>query len=384
MSLSQARRIALAAQGLSRGRTHQQVSKRHLLSVFKSVSQLQIDSVNVVRRAHYMPIFARLGHYDTQELDRLVSQKHGPVTEYWAHEASYVRSELVPDLLSWQRRSWIDRSANFEPELQELSDRILDYLQAHPGTTARELSNALDIAPSSSREHWGWNWNDTKVVTESLFAQGKILSLGRGTQFERRFALAKDVLPQTSVHQEISKDESLERLIIQSLASQGIGTAHCVAEYFRLPIREVRSALDRLSVSGALENVEVLGLNEQCFMLSGTKIPRRVDADLRILAPFDSMVFNRKRLERFFDFEYRIEIYVPKEKRQYGYYVFPILYGEEFIGRIDLKADRLTGVLQVNAVHYENPVSDEIERRLQEELSRMAGWLELNAVKFSL
>lgn len=163
-------------------------------STLESIAQLQIDSINVVQRAHYMPLFARLGAYDIGALDRLVARKRGPMTEYWAHEASYVRSELVADLITWQRRGWIDRSDLFTSEHRELTDNVLSYLATHPGTTARELSAALDIQPVGEKQHWGWNWNDTKFVTEALFAQGRILALGRSSQFERRFALAEDVI----------------------------------------------------------------------------------------------------------------------------------------------------------------------------------------------
>lgn len=372
----------MAAQSLSKARSADPVTPRKINSMLDSIAQLQIDSINVVSRAHYMPLFARLGSYDTSVLDGLVSKKRGQTTEYWAHEASYVRSELVPDLMSWQRRRWIDRSDQFEAEHHDLVERILDYLAKHPGTTARELSSVLNVASVAEKTNWGWNWNDTKFVTESLFAQGRILSLGRSTQFERRFALASDVLHVNA--QPSRSTDALSRLILRSLKSQGVGTAHCVAEYFRLPQSEVVAQLNDLVGAEKVEVVSVRGIQQQCYRLPGTVIPRKIDQDLRLLAPFDSMVFNRRRLQMFFDFNYRVEIYVPREKRRYGYYVFPILLGEKFVGRIDLKADRQGGALRVLSVHFEQEPNDEINCKLAQELARMAQWLGLERVEHKL
>jgi len=384
LSLKQARRIALAAQGLSRGRTQQTISARKLVNTVQSIAQLQIDSVNVVRRAHYMPMFARLGEYDIESLDGILATAKSPLTEYWAHEASVVSAELVPDLRVWQRRTWIDKSDKFSAEQHDLSEQVLEFLAKNPGSSARDISQALDVAPGKSKEHWGWNWNDTKYVTESLFARAKILTLGRNTHFERRYALAEDVLATPIEVDESHRQEALERLIHRSLAAQGIATAHCVAEYFRLPIKDVKAYLTQLADVGQIERVQVRGLSEVCFMPLGTKIPRRIEEDLRLLSPFDSMVFNRRRLERFFNFEYRIEIYAPEPKRRYGYYVFPMLLGEEFVGRVDLKADRARGVLHAKSVHYEPGCQVRAEEPLRVELERMARWLKLENIQIGL
>jgi len=384
LSLKQARRIALAAQGLSRGRTNQEISARKIIKTVQSISQLQVDSVNVVRRAHYMPLFARLGEYNIETLDKVLATPRSPLTEYWAHEASVVSAELVPDLQVWQRRTWIDKSDNFSSEQHDLSEQVLEFLAKNPGSSAREISQALDVAPTASKEHWGWNWNDTKYVTESLFARAKILTLGRNTQFERRYALAQNVLAATVDVSEAPRQEALERLIHRSLEAQGIATAHCVAEYFRLPIREVKATLAQLAIDAHIEQVQVPGLSEVCFMPLGTKVPRKIEQDLRLLSPFDSMVFNRRRLEQFFGFEYRIEIYVPEAKRRYGYYVFPMLLGDEFVGRVDLKADRARGVLHAKSVHYEPGWESSAELPLRAELERMARWLKLENIQIGL
>lgn len=384
VSLKQARRIALAAQGLSRARTGQPVTARKLVRTIEGISQLQIDSVNVVRRAHYMPLFARLGAYEITALDELLATPGSPVTEYWAHEASIVSAELIQDLRVWQRRTWNDKSAHFSAQQQELSSQVLEYLSAHPGSSARQISTALEVAPVVEKTHWGWNWNDTKFVTESLFAQARILSLGRNSQFERRYALASDVVHVQMEIDESHRQQALERLIARSLRAQGIATAHCIAEYFRLPIRAVKDKLRELAAAGRIEEARVTGIAECCYLQPGTRIPRKVDGELRLLSPFDSMVFNRRRLEKFFGFEYRIEIYVPQEKRRFGYYVFPMLYGDEFVGRVDLKADRSRGVLHAKQVHYEPGWDVGIGQPLREELDRMARWLELERVEIGL
>ncbi|MEG0211546.1 MAG: crosslink repair DNA glycosylase YcaQ family protein [Glutamicibacter sp.] len=384
LSLKQARRIALAAQGLSKGRKVQPVTARKIVSAIGSIAQLQIDSVNVVRRAHYMPMFARLGAYDTKVLDQLLAKPLSPITEYWAHEASVVSSELIQDLRVWQRRTWIDKSDGFSAEQHDLSDRVLEYLSNNPGSSARQISQALDVAPVGEKKRWGWNWNDTKFVTESLFAQAKILTLGRNSQFERRYALAADVVGTQQELDAAQRHEALARLVVRAMDALGIATAHCVAEYFRLPVRAAKEELAQQTRAGLIEEVQVAGIAEPCYLQAGTKIPRRIDPDLRLLSPFDSMVFNRRRLEKFFGFEYRIEIYVPENQRRYGYYVFPMLFGEEFVGRVDLKADRARSVLHAKQVHYEPGVDASVEAGLRAELDRMARWLELERVEIGL
>ena len=374
----------MAAQGLSKGRKEQAITARKIANAIGDIAQLQIDSVNVVRRAHYMPMFARLGPYDIGILDQLLAKPRSPITEYWAHEASVVSSGLIQDLRVWQRRTWVDRSDGFSAEQLELSDRVLDYLSENPGSSARQISRALDVAPVQEKSHWGWNWNDTKFVTESLFAQAKILALGRNSQFERRYALAADVVGAQVEVDAPHRQEALARLVARAMDALGIATAHCVAEYFRLPLRAAKEELARQAHGGLVEEVAVIGISEPCYLQAGTRIPRKVDHDLRLLSPFDSMVFNRRRLEMFFGFEYRIEIYVPEKLRRYGYYVFPMLYGEEFVGRVDLKADRTKSVLHAKQVHYEPGVDAGIEPELRVELDRLARWLDLEEVKIGL
>ncbi|MDR4532389.1 DNA glycosylase AlkZ-like family protein [Glutamicibacter sp. PS] len=382
LSLMQARRVALAAQSLARGKPGKPVTQRALSRLHASLAQVQIDSINVVQRAHYLAYFARLGHYDITLLDRLVSSPRSTVTEYWGHEASYLCAELVPSLIPWQRRRWVDRSEHFTDAQHQLSDAILSYLKERPGVTAREISKVLEVPATTDREHWGWNWNETKVVTESLFARGKILSLGRNQHFERRFALAEHVIGRPLEAEE--SETALRRLVITSLQAQGLGTAHCIADYFRLPVQPVRQVLRSMVDEGSVVLGSVADIADAVYLLPETRIPRKIDDQLRLLSPFDPMIINRRRLAKFFGFDYRVEIYVPQAQRQYGYYVFPILRGDRFIGRVDLKADRAAGCLRVQSYHPEGKDDGTHLSLLLDELNEMARWLGLDRVEHRL
>lgn len=380
LSLKQAQRIAVAAQRLTGPRSDGASPRHSLQGVYQVIGQTQIDSVNVVCRAHYQPLFARLGNYRTQALDALVATPHGGVSEYWGHEASYVRSELIGDLLRFRSGHWADRSAHFTASQRRLQEDVLQYLQQHPGSSAREISAALQVPANRDGTHWGWNWNDTKLVTEALFRQARILSLGRNRQFERRFALAHHVLSPGHLHPAHDAHESLARLVLAAIASLGIASESSLAEYYRLPRRQVSQSTRRLIEEGRLQQVRVQGQRDPMLMPAKTTIPVRVGRSVRILSPFDSMVFDRARLHELFGFHYRIEIYVPAAKRQYGYYVFPILWGHRFVGRTDLKADRAASALRVNLIHFEADPEPELLERVNDELWRMARWLGLERV----
>ena len=383
LSLHQAQRIAVAAQGLTSPRSAAASSRVSLERVYATISQTQVDSVNVVCRAHYQPLFARLGHYRTETLDKLVATARSGITEYWGHEASYVRSELIGDLRRWRSSHWADQSAHFSDRQQQLVGQVMAYLQEHPGSSARQISGALDLPAADNGTHWGWNWNDAKLVTESLFWNTQILSLGRNSQFERRFALAEDVVDPAHVHPPHDKQDSLRRLVLAAIDALGITTTRSIAEYFRLPLGPVRLMASQLQAEGTIDSHAVPGITEPMQMRSGTAVPSRVSRTVRILSPFDSMVFDRNRLLELFGFHYRIEIYVPQPKRKYGYYVFPILYGHRFVGRVDLKADRGASALRVNALYFEAPPDGQLLTRVDEELWRMAGWLGLDSVSVS-
>lgn len=407
MTLGQARRIALAAQGLHQERPTRPATARQVGRTVEHLQLLQIDSVNVLCRAHYVPLFSRLGPYDPAALDRLSSRSPRRLVEYWAHEASFIRPGHHADLLLWQRRTWMGSFSADRPELRELAEGIMALLGSSRPLTAREVAKRLGHHEEIDRSGWGWNRSMVKEALEALFACGEVGSASRNSQFERRYAPICAVLPQrpgqpapdTVVPAPEPQHEpagagidgaagdqraaAAERLIEVAARAHGIGTVRCLADYFRLPVRAAAVAVERLVERGRLEPVDVQGWPGRQYLHIEAVQPRRARARA-LLSPFDSLVFERRRLEELFGFHYRIEIYTPAHKRRYGYYVLPFLLGEEFVARVDLKADRARGVLLVRSSHSEPGAPPETARELAAELFLMAQWLELESVQVEL
>lgn len=383
LSASQARRTALAAQGLHRARPTAPVTLGAVGRTFNRLELLQIDSVNVLARAQYLPIFSRLGPYDMALLDQLSVRKPRTVLEYWAHEASLIKAEHFADLVPWQRRSWPGSVGTFDESGHSLAGEIRELLQNSPPLTAREVSEALGREHRKETTEWGWNWSAVKRVLEALFAEGLVSTEGRNSQFERRYAVLDQVLPRTpEATGPVDPREAMDRLLLASAKAHGVGTAHCLADYFRLPVRESAGALEALCNRSLLEPVAVEGLKETYYRIPGTVVPR-LASGRALLSPFDSLVFNRKRIEKLFNFTYRLEIYTPREKRVYGYYVLPFLLGELLVGRVDVKADRAGGVLLVHGAYAEAGAPEHTALELAAELRLMARWLNLETVKVS-
>ncbi|MDN5755925.1 MAG: winged helix-turn-helix domain-containing protein [Arthrobacter sp.] len=401
MTLAQARRIALAAQGLHQERPTRRATARQVGRTFERLQLLQIDSVNVLTRAHYLPLFARLGPYDRAALDRLSSRSPRRMVEYWAHEASFIRPEHHADLLLWQRRTWMGSFTPDRPELGELADRILDLLGSSRPLTAREVATRLGHHEVIDRSGWGWNRSSVKEALEAMFALGQVGSVNRSTQFERRYAPISTVLPPQArsagppraiegvgggmvvAATDAERSTSARRLIEAAARAHGIGTVRCLADYFRLPVRAAAEAVERLVEDGVLELVDVQGWPGRQYLHHQALKPRRARARA-LLSPFDSLVFERRRLEELFGFHYRLEIYTPAARRRYGYYVLPFLLGQDLVARVDLKADRARGVLLVRSSHAEPEAPAETARELASELSLMAEWLGLESVQVEL
>lgn len=379
MTLAQARRIALAAQGLHRPRPTGPATARRVGRTFDRVQLLQIDSVNVLSRSHYLPIFARLGPYDRGILDRMSSRSPRRMVEYWAHEASFIRPEHHADLVPWQRRTWMGSFSPDRPGLRELADRILELLESSKPLTAREVTDRIGHREAIDRSNWGWNWNSVKEALEALFAAGEVGSAGRTAQFERRYAPIARVLRVPAQPEPADPDSSAERLVEAAARAHGIGTVRCFADYFRLPVRVGATAVERLARRGVLEPVDVAGWPGTQFLHVDAQRPRAATGRA-LLSPFDSLVFERRRLEELFGFHYRLEIYTPARQRRYGYYVLPFLLGEHLVARVDLKADRATGSLLVRSSHAEPGAPRETAHELACELGLMAGWLGLESV----
>lgn len=381
LTVAQARRVALAAQGLGRPRPTA-VTARQVQGVVDRIGQFQVDSVNVVARAHYMPLFSRLGPYDTGLLDRAAGRAPRRLFEYWGHEASLLDVALQPAmrLKMAHGHPWggVRRLMSERPEFVE---QVFEAVAARPGgVTARDL----DTDPARPKVHWGWNWGDTKTACEWLFLAGRLAVARRNAQFERVFDLPERVLPAGVLAAPTpSPDEARDALARRALAALGVADARAVAEYFRMRADGVRGALARLVAAGEAERVRVGDLPGEWYLAAGARVPRRVTG-AALISPFDSMVFERRRLEDLFGFRYRIEIYVPADRRRHGYYVYPFWLDESFAARVDLKADRAGGVLLVQSAWLEDGHrADAVAPRLAAELEAMAAWLGLGGVRLN-
>ena len=379
LSQAQARRIALAAQGFGRPWPGG-VTARHLQQVIDRIGQLQIDSVNVAVRAHYMPLFARLGPYDPSLLDRAAGRAPRRVFEYWGHAASLIDVNLQPAL---RMRMAAHRAGDPWPAISriraehpQLEQQILDFVAANGAATSREIEHPED----RKRAPW-WNWSEAKHVLEWLFVTGELTSAGRNSQFERRYDLPERVLPAAVLAAPTpDRAESVRLLVRHAAAALGIATDRCLADYFRLRLDTTRTAIAELVDSGELIETPVDGWGRRSYLWHEARLPRRVQVDA-LVSPFDSLVFERQRLLDLFGVDYRIEIYTPAAKRRYGYYVYLFVMDEAIAARVDLKADRAAGALLVQASWLE-PGAPEAETagRLAANLRAMADWLELDEI----
>ncbi|HEX9086692.1 MAG TPA: crosslink repair DNA glycosylase YcaQ family protein [Arthrobacter sp.] len=390
LSLKQARRIALAAQGLDKVRPAGPVTARAVGRTFARLQLVQIDSVNVLSRSHYLPFFSRLGNYDRAILERMAGTHPRRMMEYWAHEASFIRPDHFQDLVLWQSRRWVG-AHSMDPELRSgVAARVLDALAAGRPMTAAELTARLGHVEDRQQDNWGWNWNVVKRVLEHLFEAGLISAASRTDSFERRYTLTARVLPERPAGEPDAADAAadpdpaaaLARLIDAAARAHGIGTLRCFADYFRTPMRASAIALDHLVETGRLLPVKVSGWNKPVYRHAEAKLPRAATGRA-LLSPFDSLVFERRRLEALFGFHYRIEIYTPEPKRRFGYYVLPFLLRDAIVARVDLKADRANRLLLARAAHAEPGAPADTAVELAAELQLMAEWLELDRVVVS-
>ena len=376
LSLAQARRIALAAQGFAEPAAAGPPDVRRLRRAAERLGVLQVDSVNVLLRAHYMPLFSRLGPYPMDQLDRLAGRAPRRLFEYWGHEASLLPVRLHPHL-RWRMElghQWgIARWASERPDFVRW---VLDEVRDQGPLTAREIEHD---APRT-KDHWGWNWSEVKKSLEVLFWEGKVAAARRNGSFERVYDLPERVLPGEVVNAPTpSRAEAHVELIRTAAAALGVATEPDLRDYYRLAPAESRAAVAELVEAGELQPVAVEGWRHPAYLSPGARMPRRVDA-AALLSPFDPLIWERSRTERLFGFRYRIEIYVPAPKRVHGYYVLPFLLGDKVVARVDLKADRKTGVLRIPAAWAEPNGAADVPAALAGELRRMAGWLGLDEV----
>jgi len=391
LSAEQARRLALAAQGFGRPLPSGRVDARHLRRAIDDVGLLQLDSVNVFCRSHYMPVYSRLGPYPRQALDRLAWHEDGKgktrrarrrdLIEYWGHEASLLPVELQP-LLRWRMAradalAWkgVARIAAEQPQLLEF---VLEMVRERGPIRASELT-----AKGRRREPGEmWSWSEEKTALEYLFFSGQVCA-ARRVNFERLYDLPERVLPCHVLEAPTPSQEEAQRQLISIAAKRlGVATEADLGDYFRLPRTESKARVAELAEDGGLVPVRVEGWRQPAYL--STERPaglRRVAAARALLTPFDSLVWARERTERLFGFRYRIEIYVPAPKRVYGYYVLPFLLGDRLVARVDLKSDRQAGVLRVRSAFAEPDVDTAlVAEELAAELRLLSDWLGLGGV----
>jgi uncharacterized protein YcaQ len=378
ISLAVARRIALAAQGFADPRPNGTPDRRHLARVLARTGLLQIDSVSAVVRAHYMPLYSRLGPYPLALLDNAAVTRKRRVFEYWAHEASFLPVETYP-LMRW-RMERAERGEEMYNGLAKWGRERAAYIE----DIYREVVERGPIAASALEGQKGsggwWGWSDAKHAFEWLFWAGRITTASR-RGFERLYDLPERVLPPAILALPVPSPEDAHRELLRiSARAHGVATAGDLRDYFRLSPADIKDRIEELVESGDLLPVRVEGWDKPAYLHKDARFPRKIEARA-LLAPFDPVVFERSRTERLFDFRYRIEIYTPAEKRQYGYYVLPFLLGERIVARIDLKADRPAGVLRVHAAYAEPGAPPQTAAELFEELKLMQGWLGLESIE---
>ena len=375
LSLAQARRIALAAQGF--GVPHPPaVGTRQLNLLMERLRLLQIDSVNVFERSHYLPVFARLGAYDKTLLDRLTFARRARYTETWAHVASIIPVEDWP-LWRWRMEDSRERWTNDPSDWAYANRETLDWLRAELAAKGPQTAGAIEKDVERKRGTW-WDWSDAKRGLEYLFRWGDVVSAGR-RNFERVYGLAEHVLPAEVVERRVSKEDAHRRLVADAVRALGIGTLGDIADYFRLLSAPTKAVLVELVESGEVLPVSVEGWTAPAYLHRDARIPRRIDADA-LLSPFDPIVWERDRALRLFSFHYRIEIYTPAPQRVYGYYTLPVLQGDRLVGRVDLKSDRQAKVLRVQSAWREPGVGDEVIERLAPLLDRTREWQRLESI----
>ncbi|MGZ5384756.1 MAG: winged helix-turn-helix domain-containing protein [Acidimicrobiia bacterium] len=375
ISARQARRIALAAQGFGEPRPYGRIDIRHLRRVIDRVAILQLDSVNVLERSHYLPVFARLGPYPRTLLDEATHGRR-ELFEYLFHQASYSTGDVLPLL---------------RPRMEAIQSwgRVREVMDDHPGyidkiyeeVAVRGPLTGADLDDPGRRTGPWWGMGKGSTALDWLYVKGKLAISHRPASFAKVYDLAERVYPKAALEAPmVDRETSVRERTLIAARALGVGTMKDLADYFRIRTTDVRPQVERLVTSGSLLHVEVEGWREFAFLYHEARMPRRVNARA-LLSPFDSLIWDRDRTERLFGIHYRIEIYVPQPKRRYGYYVLPFLLGEDLVARVDLKADRQAGVLLVQAAHLEPGFGAQaVTGPLADELELMASWLGLAGV----
>nr|WP_218881502.1 crosslink repair DNA glycosylase YcaQ family protein [Leifsonia shinshuensis] len=346
------------------------------------INLLQIDSVNVFERSHYLPAFARLGAYDRALLDRLTFDARGPHTEYWAHEAAFIRKEDW-SLFGWRMRRYRERYATGNAWFAA-HETTLSWLRSELAAKGPLAASEIEHDANRRSGPW-WGWSEVKRALERMFLFGEVAIAGR-TRFQRRYGLVEDVLPASVLDRTVDDADAIRELMRRSVAAHGIGTLRDFADYYRLKGPAVAVAMEELAEAGEVVPVEVKGWTGagdrpvKAWLHRDARRPRSIEA-AALLSPFDPVVWFRDRALRMFGFHYRIEIYTPAPQRVYGYYSLPILLDDELVGRIDLKSDRQNGVLRVQSAWTEDGDGGRVAERLVPLLGETSAWQGLGGVE---
>jgi uncharacterized protein len=384
LSVAQARRVALAAQGFL-DKPHAAPTMRTLQRALERTGVLQVDSVNVLLRAHYVPLYSRMGPYDVDLLRRAAEQRPRRIVEYWAHVQAYMPVELWPVMqhrmedYRTKRGKW-----GFVAENDLLEKSLLSEIAERGAATARDAASWVGDGVPRQKDNWGWNWSETRRMLDYLYTSGQLAIAGRNSQFEIRYDLPERVIPPAVLAQPVpSRAEAARELVRRAARSHGVATVQDLRDYYRMGVADTATAVAELVEDGELVPVAVEGWKRPAYLHRDARLPRTVGARA-LLSPFDPVVWERARTEALFDFRYRIEIYVPAEKRVHGYYVLPFLLGDRIVARVDLKADRQfdggAGRLVVKAAYAEPGAPPETPDELAAELRRLADWLGLASV----
>ncbi|MCU1700251.1 MAG: hypothetical protein JWR34_6314 [Mycobacterium sp.] len=384
LSADAARRVAVAAQGFAEPKPTGPVTRAHLRKLLSRLQVLQLDSVSVAVRAHYAPVFSRLGPYDRTILERAAWSHSAKaprlLVEYWAHEAALMSVDDWP-LLRWRMREY--EHGRWGTEIVKkngrLAEDIVGAVTELGPSTAGQIEAHLEVEQRGRKGPW-WDRSDTKWVAEALWSSG-VLTTSTRVGFARHYDLSERVLPPEVFARDVDDAEAVRELVLRAAGALGVATEPDLRDYFRLNPKQSKPAVAALVASGELEEVEVDGWAAPAYLPAGQTVPRR-DRGTALLCPFDPLIFFRPRVERMFGFHYRIEIYVPQPKRQFGYYVWPFLLDGRLVGRVDLKAERASGALNVVGAFTE-PGQDAgyVASALAGELRSMASWLDLDDVR---
>ena len=366
LSNLEAKAIALNALGFVNNKP------RNVLEVFDRTNLLQVDSVNVFERAHYMPLFSRLGNYDKNELDDLMGGFNPKLIEYWAHEASIIKTDELP-LFHWRMND--NRYNNWD---EKLGAMITDELRTRGPLTTSDFEH-----PDHERKGPWWGWSDVKRTLEQMFYCGAVVSGGR-TKFKRIYALPEQVLPSAMMENPPSKDDAHKELLLKSANSLGVADQKDLADYFRLRSTQITHLLQELVEDGKLLTAQIPGWKTPGYLLPSTNLNPGNHKGTTILSPFDPVCWNRDRTSRIFGFDYKIEIYVPENLRKFGYYSLPLLHNGDLVARLDLKSNRQEKTLQVKSSWAEETrVSKFPVAAVAKHLQQVAKWQSLAAVEIA-